>query len=617
MNMVFCADIIPLIRMPASKRTFSYRVPKDMDLCAGHVVRVIFRGKKIFGLVVSCSQIPLPPYRLSDVQELIHNTPLLSITDIKTIITLSKLYHVYAGVFAKMMLPPLQPRKIAALTLLPPVKPPAEVIPQKQLLLIRSQSELTKLFTLLAQYRNASCLIITPTQWDSDFFVQQLREQFPTQTIDQYGSTISAARRRSIWESHKSPKPQWCVSTRHGIFLPLEHVDVVLTWNPQDENHTHWDALPHYDTNTVLQLRQKAHTFTIIEITHTVTITHIHELQQQTIQRIDDPEPPARYAPNIIGMNDEIRKKNFSLLSEAAQEELTTATPQQKVLVLHNRKGFSHYIRCVECDFVFTCQTCAKPISITANGTMHCATLSHAVPQHQSCPKCSSMQFAFAAKGIEAVAFTLSKALPQHHIGVVKQETEHDVSFATASCIVATDVALRFLDRVDAKTILIPYADRLLHRPWYNATQEAMYFFDQVMWRKPADTICIAQTFTPEHKLWQAQATIEALRHWYASELATRKQHDLPPFTKLIRITVPFQKMITQKNIHGTVSRLREIFTGTEVKIQQELPDSTKNDTNELSFLITLQKKHWKQILSGVHRHFPDSWRVSLQPHAQ
>ena len=593
------ADVIILARLPANKRSFSYRVPDSFNLKPGHIVRVSFRKSLEFAVVIAVERRYAPRYTLLDVQDITHPEPLLTIQDIQDAIFFSRLYSVYAGMICKMMLPPLQPRALQKLVVQQTTKRSAGGTPS--LHVVTSPEHLTNELELLT----GGGLILTPRKVDA----QEIAE-FIDGTI--FNSTGGAPHTREIWQAlHNNPQ-SWIVGTRQAVWLPLHTCANIVIWNPWNEHHKSWEATPRYHVEDVLSVRLRKRLGALHYITHTPQISTVAYLQQSTLELSTTADKPEPIAARIHSLDDEVRNKNFSFITEPAKTLIAQATPQKKLLVLHNRKGFSRWVECIDCHHHFTCPECDASIRIQANGKMYCGTITHTVPQHQRCPKCDSTKFKLAAKGVDALAFELSKEFPDLRVAVL--HAEHDAEFGTADCIVATDAAFSKVDFGLVGAVWIPYADRFLTQPWHAALEEGLQFFRDVAWQQSTNTPLLIQTFAPHHLLFRALTNYDALRTFYAKELQDRKAHKMPPFSTLVSFT--YLDSSTTKTAHTALKQAFEsTFTAGQYLIGPPLSVPRKNGTTETSFLCQIPTARWMHSIAEIAEQLGKHWRIDPNPH--
>jgi len=564
----FCiANVVPLVRLPNDKLFFNYLVGDGLEVKVGQLVIINFRRKKIIGLVCELSFVDvLPKFKLNEILKLVNERIFLSEKNIQDAILFSKLYKVSLSAVCKMMLPTLQPRMLGKVEF---GKIQEKTIPKKQnkLIVLNNKTKIEKLSSLISDKKQI--LFLVPTKLDVEFWLNKLNFK----NIKKYTSDSSVVEQRNIWTDLKSNKKICVLSTRQGCFLPFENLDLIVVWNPQDEHHKNWDMQPYYNVVDIIEQRWKGE---LIYCTHSINTNFTFDLQNKNLKLLN-PLLDAENKIKTIDLQNEIRKKNFGFISDEVQEIFKNKKPDDKILFLHNRKGFSKIISCADCDFVL-------------------------LNQETSCPKCSNSKFKFLAKGIKGIASDLLKRFPKLKITTLSSETDLP-DLNNFDCVFATDTILYRLDLNQFAKIIIPYADKMISMPWFSTTEDSYYLLKTLQWQAPEAEI-IVQTFSPKNMLWRAVNFVEILKKFISFELKTRAQFNLPPYVIFVRLICEEKDFTNDKEIsHPKI-----------LNLTKELPIHDKNGTKYMSYLCSLNKETWKQDLAQILQDLNKNWRSDPRP---
>lgn len=530
------AAIYPLVRLPCDKGTFSYAAPEELTIAPGQLVRVPFRKKNVFGVVVSIdhsesASSPLP-LKLQNIHEVIHPMRFFTQEELAYAQTLARFYHIYPGLFFKKMAPPLQPRVLTKIAFSFPEHSKEEPAEKRTLVWFDNPSDHAPVIAFMDRLRNRPSIHIVPTEQHLQMLYEKLTLKFPEQSILRAGSDSTPRRMNEIWFAARTSAPAWIITTRSGCFLPANADNSLFLWHPLDQNHKNWDALPYTHSSDVLHLRRQYQSFAYYEVSHSASIEQIVALQRKEAQEITPWKP--QFCPyTSVDMHDEYRKKNFSGVSDEIQKFLSAAQPSAQCLILHNRKGYAEQAQCKECDTLLP-------------------------PLQRTCTRCKGTRIRYSAKGIEAVQDDIQKQFPGKKIMLCSADTDAAMQFDDASIIIATDVAFSRIHFQNIAAVWIPYADRFLTRPWYSSVEDGIYFFRELCARVRPETPIIAHTWQHEHLFWRALKDVAALRKLYALEQKSREQHGYPPYSYLVRLLLPEQQDTLPKyDQRGTTYRTK------------------------------------------------------------
>ena len=107
-------QVIPARRMPLSLPFLDYSVPEEFAgrINIGQLVKIPFRNKEEFGVILDIKQAGVPNTKTKLIKEIVFAEPILSKEQIKFLVDISEFYHVSLGFLLKGNLLPLQIRKL-------------------------------------------------------------------------------------------------------------------------------------------------------------------------------------------------------------------------------------------------------------------------------------------------------------------------------------------------------------------------------------------------------------------------------------------------------------------------------------------------------------------------
>ena len=104
--------------------------------------------------------------------------------------------------------------------------------------------------------------------------------------------------------------------------------------------------------------------------------------------RVDNKAMPPM---KVIDMRNELKGGNKSLFSRelfiAIQERLKR---KEQIILFLNRRGFSTFVSCRSCGYVFKCDECDISMTYHKNGLLICHYCGKTKREPRECPKCHS-----------------------------------------------------------------------------------------------------------------------------------------------------------------------------------------------------------------------------------
>ncbi len=286
-----------------------------------------------------------------------------------------------------------------------------------------------------------------------------------------------------------------------------------------------------------------------------------------------------------------------------------------QIIVYLNRKGFSSFVFCSECNEVLRCPKCKIPLTYSKNNyEVRCRYCGFQSKAPDLCPSCGGVSIRYKAGGIEKLQIELSNHFKNMKVlradGDTKESAKNISDFNNGDCRILIGTSM-ILDRVDfekAGLVLVASLDGLLSMPIYSASHKA-YSTLATIREKTAGRVMF-QTYLPLHPLIKAIAT-KKLGEFLENEKQEREDALYPPFSQLLFFHVISKKETTaKKDAEMVTSKLLEILDEESVsspnkgyfhRLKGEYRWDIMVKTSELNkYLASLRKLFFELKESGV-----------------
>jgi primosomal protein N' (replication factor Y) len=261
--------------------------------------------------------------------------------------------------------------------------------------------------------------------------------------------------------------------------------------------------------------------------------------QLPTIQLID-----TKSAGKMKQMNG-----GFSLdLIEVLKENFNKG---KQSLLFQNRRGYSPYLQCQDCDWIASCTQC--DVSLTYHSKdqelrgHYCGYKEGLL---RRCAACGSTQLKTMGYGTEKIEEELQLHLTDARIGRMDLDTTRsktafnsliaEIQSGNIDVIVGTQMVAKGLDFEGLSTVAIFDADKSINFPDFRAHERAFQLMTQVAGRagrRAEQGQVFIQTNQPGHRIFEfiQNNDFESL---YAEEIQEREGYHYPPFSRLIKIMI-------------------------------------------------------------------------------
>ena len=422
-----------------------------------------------------------------------------------------------------------------------------------------------------------------------------------------FHSKLSPGERYDEWFRIKKGEASLVVGARSAIFLPLKNLGLIII-DEEHENTYKSDHNPKYNTKEVAKFLCEIKNCKYVLGSATPSIESYYEAQNGRLKLVEmknrvsnKPLPDTE----IIDMRDEIKSGNLSILSrklrKAVEENLSKC--EQTILFL-NRRGFSTFVSCRSCGYVFKCPECDVSMTYHKNGYLVCHLCGRAIKQTKICPKCGSKYVKFFGAGTERVQEEVHKLFPKARIlrmdvDTTRTKDSHERIYnafknGEGDILIGTQMISKGLDFENVTLVGILAADISLNIPDYRADERTYQIITQVAGRAGRGEKkgqVLVQTYTPE-SMSLNYAVNNKYEELYQEEIKIRKAMNYPPFSKILLIN----------GLSVNEEKLRTFMTKAGNLLKEVLKD--KEDIQILGptpCIITKikEKYRWQIIIKG------------------
>ena len=408
----------------------------------------------------------------------------------------------------------------------------------------------------------------------------RLQRVFGTKVIV-YHSKFTDNERVDIWRRllHSS-EPCVVMGARSSVFLPFDRLGLIVVDEEHEPSYRQFDPAPRYNARDAAIVLASMHGAKTLLGSASPAVETYHKALSGRYGLVELTE---RYGGvqlpeiEVVDMAREFKRHGgYSLLADSTTDQINHAlTEGKQAIVFHNRRGFAPMARCKACAHVPKCLSC--DVSLTYHRRQNqlvCHYCGAVYPLPHICPVCREPAIEIVGYGTERVEDTVQQAFPKARILRMDldttrnkdsyQEIINDFSSGKSDILVGTQMVTKGLDFDGVSVVGVLSADMLINFPDFRSTERAFNMLLQVAGRAGRRDATpgrvLIQTGQPEHPVIKYVLTHD-YRGFYDHEIAERKAHFYPPFTRLIYIYLKHRDEETLKviaEIYGR--RLRELL---------------------------------------------------------
>lgn len=480
-----------------------------------------------------------------------------------------------------------------------------------------------------------SAIILVPEIALTPQMIERFKGRFGV-NVALFHSKLSDGERFDEWFRVKEGKSKVIVGARSAIFLPAKNLGLIII-DEEHENTYKSEQNPKYQTKEVAEYLSELKGCKVILgsatpsiETYYIALTGEMKLLELNSRVDNKAMPPMK----VIDMRNELKGGNKSLFSRelfiAIQERLKR---KEQIILFLNRRGFSTFVSCRSCGYVFKCDECDISMTYHKNGLLICHYCGKTKREPRECPKCHSKYVKFFGAGTQRVEEEVKKYF--NNAGILRMDVDttrdkhsyeriyNTFKNGEADILIGTQMVSKGLDFKNVTLVGILAADMSINIPDYRAAERTFQIITQVAGRagrgdKQGEVLI--QTYTPQHYSLQYAVNYD-YEGFYEKEFTVRAMMKYPPFGKLLLINGTSKKEELLKNfMHKITMMIKPLVENClDIEILGPIPCMISKVKENYRWQIVIKgefdsyfSKNIKEILYDENKNVYNDIRISM-----
>ncbi len=558
------------------QQPLTYRIPDSLtdQITVGCLVRVPVRNSSRAALVVSFSQKPRVEYEIKDIQGLepVPNDPEFQ----PYLAKLASYYRVDPTRFIwrmKQFLGQKQTAKDIAVTSAVPIAHEFNLTPEQQNIFSAiSPALLANQFTphvihgvtgsgktmvyralieqVLAQGKNA--VLLLPEVMMAVAFEHTFKQWFSAEQVIGFHSASSVKEKKRLWQAMLHNKPTLIIGVHLPMLLPIPNLGLIVI---DEEHETGFQEKRHPKINAkeAALLRAQQYQIPIILGSATPSMHTLHQVKTKSwpLHKLAQRYAGAFPSIRVIQLRDKKQRKNFWVTPELERAIADRLAKKEQAIIFINRRGFSFFVQCKECSFIFNCSNCSVSLTLHMNEqpVLRCHYCEYAQPGPACCGKCKSTNLLNKGIGTQQVVTMLQKLFPVARIGRADldstaerkkwQQTVDAMTNYELDILVGTQMVTKGYHFPKVTLVGVLWADVNLSMPIFNAAETCLQQLIQVAGRAGRASVgseVIIQSMI-DHPIFNY---LEETKYpeFYGAEIAQREILGYPPCKRFAELEI-------------------------------------------------------------------------------
>ena len=423
-------------------------------------------------------------------------------------------------------------------------------------------------------------LVMIPEIALSEQWLERFRKSFGFYPLV-WNSKVKLSKKRKIWNTALTKQPFVLVGARSSLFLPYLNLGLIIIDEENDQSYKQEEGVI-YNARDMAVVKAKIEKTSIILVSATPSLETYKNCKEKKYSLVKINKRFQGVSEPKIKVID-MKKYKSKLISDKLELELNNNLKQKKQsLILINRRGYAPVSLCSKCGIKRQCKNCdASLVYHKESDVLICHQCGRKELTEGNCIKCDSDKFILVGVGLEKVFEEVNKIFKSAKVIKLSSDSLDKENFgktlkhieeSKVDIIVGTQIISKGFDFENLKSVFIIDFDTWFNNADIRTNEKVFQLTQQIAGRagrrKERGEVFI-QTYQPKNKL--LNDIIKNNRDlFYDKELKIRKKSLLPPYSKLLLITISSQNL---RLAEEKAKEIKCLFNGIlELKVLGPIP---------------------------------------------
>ncbi len=332
-----------------------------------------------------------------------------------------------------------------------------------------------------------------------------------------FHSSLSEGEKYDEYRRIMNNEVSFVVGARSAIFAPLKNIGLIIVDECQSTTYKQ-ESTPKYNAIDIAFKRAEYNNAKVILGSATPLLEQYARAKKGVFHLVKLGNRISGRFPSfeIVDMNKESKKHNY-IISEKLDLEISGAlSRKEQVILLLNRRGYSTFLSCSNCGYVYKCPNCdISLIYHKSSNSYSCHYCGYRVNSSSICPKCHENAIKDLGLGTEKLESLLEK---KYNTQVLRMDADttstknahrkliNEFSSGQYSILVGTQMISKGLNFENVSLVGIINPDASLSIPDFRSSERTYELLSQTSGRVGRFDLpgkVIIQTYNPNNYVYQ------------------------------------------------------------------------------------------------------------------
>ena len=342
------------------------------------------------------------------------------------------------------------------------------------------------------------------------------------------------------------------VGARSAVFAPIKNIGLIIIDECGSPSFKQ-DVNPKYNAIDVAFKRAEYNNSLVLMGSATPLLEQFARGEKGVFKLVKLTERVSNKLPFIktIDMNEEVKKRNFTISSELKEKINDRLNKHEQVILLLNRRGYSTFMSCSSCGYVWKCPNCdISLIYHKTSNNLRCHYCGYTTTMSKVCPSCKEEAVKDLGMGTEKLESIVKEMFPNSkvirmdldttykkgsHQKIIESFKNHEYDI-----LIGTQMISKGLNFREVSLVGVINADASLNIPDFRSGERTFELLMQTSGRcgrYELDGEVLIQTYNKDNYVFDSLKKQDYV-DFYKKEMKIRKELKYPPYYYMVSIKI-------------------------------------------------------------------------------
>lgn len=409
--------------------------------------------------------------------------------------------------------------------------------------------------------RGKSAIMLVPEISLTPQIVSKFKSEFDDQVAVLH-SALSEGEKYDEYRRIVRKEVKIIIGARSAIFAPLSNIGIIII-DECGSSSFKQDVNPKYNAIDIAFKRAETHNAVVLMGSATPLLEQYARAEKGVFKLVSLTERVNEKLPNIkmVDMNKETKRRNFIISNELKVKIANCLNKKEQVILLLNRRGYSTFMSCSSCGYVWKCPNCdISLIYHKTSNNLRCHYCGYSITMSKICPNCKEEAIKDLGMGTEKLESIIKEMFPGARTTRMDLDTttkkgshqkiiegfknyEYDI-------LIGTQMISKGLNFKKVSLVGVINADASLNIPDFRSGERTFELLMQTggrTGRYDLDGEVIIQTYNPDNYVYECVKEQNYIK-FYKKEMEIRRKLKYPPYFYMISIKIISKEYEIAKN---------------------------------------------------------------------